>query len=148
MGGRVMGGRVMRSPRSRAFTMLELMTALMIAVTVLVALQAVVSGGIMAAGDAITQREARERARLKLEEILAGITPASGGGSFEDAPQLKWTSRAEPVAVGLPDQGGQSQVRLVTLELTYPTNARGDDETEGSAKITLAGVMPIEDGQQ
>lgn len=142
-----MGG-VMRSPRARAFTMLELMTALMIAVTVLVALQAIVSGGIMAAGDAITQREARERARLKLEEILAGITPPSGGGSFEDAPQLKWSSRAEPVTVGLPDQGGQSQVRLVTLELTYPTNARGDDENEGSAKITLAGVMPIEDGQQ
>ena len=36
----------------------------------------------------------------------------------------------------------------MTLELTYPTNARGDDENEGSAKITLAGVMPIEDGQQ
>lgn len=139
----------MRRPRriGRTFTMLELMTALMIAVTVLVALQAVVSGGIMAAGDAITQREARERARLKLEEILAGVTPPSGSGSFDDAPQLTWSSRAEPVTVGLPDQGGQSQVRLVTLELRYPTNAGGDGEGEGSARIVLAGVMPIEEGQ-
>lgn len=133
---------------SRGFTLLELMAALMITVTVLVALQAVVGGAIMAAGDAITQREARERARMKLEEVLAGVVPPSGGGSFEDAPQLKWSIRAEPVTVGLPDQGGQSQVRVVTLELTYPTNARGEEETEGSEKITLAGIMPVDEGQQ
>ena len=104
-------------------------------------------GAIMAAGDAITQREARERARMKLEEVLAGVVPPSGGGSFEDAQQLKWSVKAEPVTVGLPDQGGQSQVRVVTLELTYPTNARGEEEAEGSEKITLAGIMAMDEGQ-
>lgn len=133
--------------RRRGFTLLELMAALMIAVTVLVALQAIVSGSILSAGDAINQRIARERARLKLEEILAGVTPPNGGGSFDDRPELKWSARAEPVTIGLPDQGGQSQVRIVTLELTYPTNARSDDEAEGNEKITLAGVLPIEEGQ-
>ncbi|MBL4844080.1 MAG: type II secretion system protein [Planctomycetes bacterium] len=137
----------MRS-RARGFTLLELMAALMITVTVLVALQTVVGGAIMAAGDAITQREARERARMKLEEILAGVTPPSGGGSFEDAPQLKWTVSAEPVTVGLPEQGGQSQVRIVTLRLTYPTNAQGDEETDGSETITLAGILPIDEASQ
>lgn len=139
--------RASRRGSSRGFTLLELMAALMITVTVLVALQAVVGGAIMAAGDAITQREARERARMKLEEVLAGVTAPSGGGSFEDAPQLKWSVKAEPVTVGLPDQGGQSQVRVVTLELTYPTNARNEEEGEGTEKITLAGIMPMDEIQ-
>ena len=142
----------MKLPRAwrraqRAFTLIELVVALAIVATALLGLQAVSSGAILAAGDSINQRMAREAARAKLEEILLGLEEPDSSGELEEFPLFKWTARSEEIVVGLPEQGGgQNKIKVVTLELTYPVEANGEQSETGEntnvGKVTLAGVIP------
>ncbi|MGE0712759.1 MAG: prepilin-type N-terminal cleavage/methylation domain-containing protein [Planctomycetota bacterium] len=135
----------MRATR-RGFTLLELVFAVMIAATALLGLQATVSGAILAAGDSINQRAARERARAKLEEILAGVVEPESSGELEDLPSFKWSSRVkEELTLGITEYGaGNNKVKVVVLEMTYPVEANGDEGEDGarSGRIVLASVLP------
>lgn len=139
----------MRVARS-GFGLLEVAFAVMIVSVALLGLNAAVSGGIDSAGDSINRRAARELCRAKLEEILAGAAEAEGGGDFSpDNPSFTWTSRTEELMLGVPDQTQTEKVRVVVVEITFPTSGRAAEggeeapaEGEGKDKITLASVLP------
>lgn len=134
--------------RARGFGLLEVAFAVMIVSVALLGLNAAVSGGIDTAGDSINRRAAREQCRAKLEEILAGTLPPEGGGELEDYTGFSWTSRTEELMIGVPDQTQTEKVRIVIVELTFPTSGRetaGEDDAaagESGDKITLASVLP------
>jgi hypothetical protein len=129
---------------------MEVVFAVAIVSTALLALQATVSGGIQSAGNSINRRAAREVARAKLEEILAGVTaPEAAGGEIEDRPGFTLDARVEELMVGVPEAQSES-IKIVVVELTYPiTSIRpssgeladtGDDE-EPTETIKLASVL-------
>ena len=134
--------------RARGFTLLELVFAVTIVATALLGLQAAVSGAILSAGDSVNHRAARESARVKLEEILAGILAPEGGGSIEDMPNFEWTSRVEELQIGMPEAQSVT-VKVVTLELSFPVESGGDGDGGGGGgggreTIRLASVLPLE----
>ncbi len=128
---------------ARGFSLLEVVFAVTIVAVALIGLQATVSGSILAAGDSINRRAARELARAKLEEIIAqaaaGRDEADGSGSFEEYPEFNWSSRSDEVTVGA--EGSTATVRVVLLELTFPVEA-SEAGGEGRDTIKLASVLP------
>lgn len=72
-----------RRPRA-GFTLMEVVFAVAIVATALIALQATVAGSIQSAGSSVNRRAAREECRAKLEEILAGVASPDGGGGGKD----------------------------------------------------------------
>lgn len=129
----------------RGFGLLEVAFAVMIVSIALLGLNAAVSGAIDTAGDSINRRAAREQCRAKLEEILAGTLAPEGAGEVDGYLGFNWTSRTEELMVGVPDQNPTEKVKVVIVELTFPTSGRGGDEDAGGEstdKITLASVLP------
>jgi prepilin-type N-terminal cleavage/methylation domain-containing protein len=137
-------------PGRAGFTLLEVMCAVAIMATALVALESSISGSVLSASTSVNRRAAREGCRAKLEEILVGTTPADGGGELEDRPGFKWTARTDELKVGFGET--QSEVaRVVTVEMTFPTDSvsprgegastAGDSETE-TVKLSSVLVEP------
>lgn len=134
--------------RRSGFTLLEVVFAVTIAATALIALQATVSGSILSAGDSINRRAAREMARAKLEEILAGVSDADGGGTYEDRPNFEWKASSKPMELTWPEGTTPPEIKVVTLELTYPKLDSEQGQQGGGegrrGKITLNAILPLE----
>ena len=136
----------------RGFGLMEVVFAVAIVSTALLALQATVSGGIKSAGNSVNRRAAREVARAKLEEILAGIEqPETVSGELEDHPGFSVDARVEELMVGVPEAQSET-IRIVTVELTYPITSiggGGDEFDDGGGDdaetetIKLASVVPV-----
>lgn len=152
------GRRGARASRSRrgAFTLMEVVFAVAIVATALIALQATVAGSIQSAGSSVNRRAAREECRAKLEEILAGVASPDGGGDFEDRPGFTWSARTEELTVGMPDKATEV-VKVVVLEVQFPVASGGgggkdgggsSTVEEGMETITMASVLPPDDEQQ
>lgn len=134
-----------RSGRQRGFSLLELVFAVAIVASALLGLQAALSGAVLSASDSINRRAASVLARGKLEEILAGASPAEDSGSFEGHEQIRYTSSVEELAVGVGTGGAPTErVRVVRLEVTFPLDA-GE---QGRGRIALASALPPEEGPQ
>lgn len=137
--------------RRAGFTLMEVVFAVAIVATALLALQATVSGSIRSAGDSINRRAARELCRAKLEEILAGQESPDGGGEVEDRPGFRWSGRSEELQLGMPDAQTET-VTVVTVEVTFPVDADSggaggdtgalDGPEAGSDRVRLAGILP------
>lgn len=128
-----------RSTPRRGFTLLEVIFAVGITATALLALQATCSGAILSAADSIRRRAARSMARSKLEEIIVGIVKPDEGGSFEDNPEFTWTSTSEELQVGMPDAATET-VLVVKLEVSFPIET---GET-GRDTLTLTTIVAAE----
>lgn len=141
-----------RPRRSSGFTLMEVVFAVAIVATTLVALQAAVAGSIQTAGSSVNRRAAREECRAKLEEILAGVASPDGGGEIEDRPGFRWSARTEELTVGMPDKATEV-VKVVILEVQFPvfSSAGGGDGgatvEEGMETITMASVLPPDEQQ-
>ena len=148
-----------RGSMRRGFTLMEVIFAVGIAATALIALQATITGSILSASDSINRRAARGLARGKMEEVLAGSTEPEGSGSFEDYPHFQWSSRTDELSVGGTGTGGEGEggggeggegggggqsVRVVTLTLTYPVEAGGEGDQPGSENVVFSSVLPAE----
>jgi hypothetical protein len=130
----------MRRPnRSNGFTLLEVIFAVGITATALLALQATCSGAILSAADSIRRRAARSMARSKLEEIIVGVVNPDEGGSFEDNPEFTWTATSEELGIGMPDSGTE-KVLVVKLEVSFPIET---GET-GRDTLTLTTIVAAE----
>jgi len=135
------------APRSAraGFSLMEVVFAVAIVSTALLALQAVVTGGIGSAGNSVNRRAARELARAKLEQILAGEESAEGSGEVEERPQFRWTARTEELLLGVADNQTES-VRLVIVTLEFPIDETSSEEgapvEESKDEIVLATVLP------
>lgn len=143
----------------RGFGLMEVVFAVAIVSMALLALQATVSGGIKSAGNSVNRRAARELARAKLEEVLAGIeAPETLGGELEDHPGFVLDAQVEEVMIGVPDAAQTESIRIVTVQLRYPITAirpagsddlgagAGGDEDE-TETIKLASIMPTDKQQ-
>lgn len=145
------------SSRRAGFTLMEVVFAVAIVATALIALQATVAGSIQSAGSSVNRRAAREECRAKLEEILAGVASPDGGGDFEDRPGFTWSARTEELTVGMPDKATEV-VKVVVLEVQFPVASGGGGggkdgggssaAQEGMETITMASVLPPDDEQQ
>ncbi len=135
----------MRRARS-GFTLLEVMCAVVITATALVAMQATVSGAITSAGDSINHRAGRELARAKMEEILVEIIPPDGSGGFDDYPGFTWSARTVEQTIGTDESSGEI-IRVVILQVSYPIEAGGDPAIGegGRETIELVSVLPPEE---
>ncbi|MCO5166163.1 MAG: type II secretion system GspH family protein [Planctomycetes bacterium] len=139
------------------FTLMEVVFAVAIVATALVALQATVAGSIQSAGTSVNRRAAREVCRAKLEEILAGAESPDGGGELEDRPGFRWSARSEELAVGMPERATEV-VTVVVVEVTFPVFSDAGGAAGGAASssssaeagmetISMASILPFEDGQ-
>lgn len=142
---------------------MEVVFAVAIVATALIALQAAVAGSIQSAGSSVNRRAAREECRAKLEEILAGVTSPDGGGDFEERPGFTWSARTEDVTVGMPESATEV-VQVVIVEVQFPVfsgagggGGKGGDAAttpssmtaeEGMETISMASVMPFDEEQQ
>lgn len=141
--------------RAAGFTLMEVVFAVAIVATALIALQATVAGSIQSAGSSVNRRAAREECRAKLEEILAGVESPDGGGDFEDRPGFTWSARTEELTVGMPEKATEV-VQVVIIEVQFPVFSGGgggkdggsSTAEEGMETITMASVMPPDDEQQ
>ncbi len=143
--------------RAAGFTLMEVVFAVAIVATALIALQAAVAGSIQAAGSSVNRRAAREECRAKLEEILAGVSSPDGGGDFEDRPGFRWSARTEELTVGMPEKASEV-VTVVVLEVQFPTfsggggggkdGGGGSSVEESMETITMSSVMPFDEEQQ
>lgn len=144
--------------RRRGFTLMEVVFAVAIVATALIALQATVAGSIQSAGSSVNRRAAREECRAKLEEILAGAASPDGGGDFEDRPGFTWSARTEDLTVGMPEKATEV-VKVVVIEVQFPVFSGGGGGKDGGAAasttaeegmetITMASVLPFDDQQQ
>ena len=123
---------------TRGFTLLELVFAVAIIATALIGLQAAMGGAIIAAGDSVYQRGARELAVAKMEEALAGIED----GIEVPEPYTATSPDYSELQIGMPDDMSQT-VRIVTITVTFPS-----DTEAGSGSIQLISIVPPEgDGQ-
>jgi type II secretory pathway pseudopilin PulG len=130
--------------RRAGFGLLEVMFAVVITVTALLALQAVVSGGILSAANSVNRRAAREMCRTKLEEILAGLETPNGSGTVEDWESFRWSASSEDVPVGAPEAQNE-MVTVVSVEFTFPIETNQEDG-DGTETIRLSAAMPPPDG--
>ncbi|MBX3469369.1 MAG: prepilin-type N-terminal cleavage/methylation domain-containing protein [Planctomycetes bacterium] len=143
----------------RGFTLMEVVFAVAIVATALVALQATVAGSIQSAGTSVNRRAAREVCRAKLEEVLAGSESPDGGGDLEDRPGFRWSARSEELTVGMPERGTEVVV-VVIVEVTFPAFSEGAgggaagggassslSADAGMETISMASVMPHDAGQ-
>lgn len=150
-----MSGRPFHRRARRGFGLMEVVFAVAIVSTALLALQATVSGGIKSAGNSINRRAAREVARAKLEEILAGIEqPESISGELEERPGFMIDAQVEELMVGVAEAQTET-IRVVVVKLTYPITATGGAQTDEfgqggdvgeeseTESITLASVQPV-----
>jgi type II secretory pathway pseudopilin PulG len=146
--------------RRGGFTLLEVVFAVGIIATALLALMAGVSGSISSAGASINRRAAREVCRAKLEEILAGSEGAEGAGEVEDYPGFRWSSRTDELKIGVADRSTET-VKVVTVEVTFPVDSQnqrpaadgssgstGSTTDEGMETISIASIMPPEEQPQ
>jgi prepilin-type N-terminal cleavage/methylation domain-containing protein len=123
-----------RSAGRRAFTLLEVVFAVVIIATALLGLQATVAGSIRSAGNSINRRAAREECRQKLEEVLAGTIEATDAGELPDRPNFKWAVRTEEVQVGAGETKSEV-VRVVTVEMQFPADSEtGPEDDAGGAR--------------
>jgi hypothetical protein len=109
--------------------LLELLLAVVILATCLVALGAVISQGIGEAADSISQRAAREACRAKLEEVVAN-GDASGGGQIDGHPGLQWSLTREEHTAGAIESPDE-KYDIVTVTVTFTTDT-------GSQQVKLA----------
>ena len=130
--------------RRRGFTLLEVVFAVAIVATSLLALQAAIAGSVQVATDTVNRRAARALARTKIEEVLTGVVDAEGSGNFseEGYEVFTWSSRAEDMPVGGAGETEASEnVRLVTVTISFPS----DEGDNGRDTLELVSVMPAED---
>jgi hypothetical protein len=135
---------------------MEVIFAVGILATALLALDATVVGSIKSASTSINRRAAREVCRAKLEEILAKVTSPDGGGEIEDRPNFRWTARTDELEVGAPEGEKTETIKVVTVEVTFPVSSTQesaggtttDGREEGTESIKMASVLPPEEQQQ
>lgn len=137
-------GRAVR----RGFSLLEVIVAVAICVTTLLALQAAVGGAVLSAADSITRRSARVLARGKMEEILLGLAPADDSGTFEENAAVNYDASVEEIQVGVAEVAQTEVIRVVTLEVRFPVEggagADGDGGGGGNETLTLISILPPE----
>lgn len=131
--------------RRRGFTLLEVVFAVAIVATSLLALQAAIAGSVQTATDTVNRRAARGLARSKMEEVLTGLVDAEGSGTFseEGYDAFSWESRAEEMGVGgaAGDAEPSEKVRKVTLTVSFPS----DEGDGGRATLELVSVVAAEE---
>src|SRR6476659_7095025 len=120
---------MVRRARNDGFTLLELLLAIVIVATALVALGAVVSSGIGAAADSINQRAAREACRAKLEAAVAN-GDTSGGGQVEGHETFTWNLTREEKITGAIDQPDE-KYDVITVTVTYPSDEASPTTSPG-----------------
>src|SRR5689334_1099187 len=105
--------------RRRGFTLMEVMLAVFIVSVALLALQAVISGGLMSAGNSVTRRAARELCRRKLETAVATDDTSPTSGSDETY-GFRWSIDRQEQLVGVGANGQPSEkVWIVVAKVDY-----------------------------
>lgn len=139
--------------RAAGFTLLEVMFAMGIMATSLLALMAGVSGSISSAGASINRRAAREACRAKVEEILVGAESPEGGGEVDGYPGFRWTARTDELKIGVAERSSET-VKVVTVEVTFPSDGQrpadgaSTPSEDGLETIKIASVLPPEEQPQ
>ena len=87
-----------RAPRSRGFTLLEVVVALAIAAVALVGLFHAGSGGLFAVDTAARAQEAIQRAQSHLAAVGRDAALVQGDFTDEDGGGYRWRLRVRPVA--------------------------------------------------
>ena len=134
----------MARDRRAAFTLLELLLAIVIVATALVALGASVSSGIGAASESINQRAAREACRAKLEAAAAN-GDTSGGGQVEGHEAFQWNLTRDEHTAGAIDSPDE-KYDILTVTVTYPTDnatstTPGQQAGPGTATVKLSTIV-------
>ncbi len=101
--------------RSRGFTLLEILLAVLIVASAIVALQAIGNAALRTSVETGKVRIAKTLLRAKAEEIAAGIETGTGG-PFEGFPGYSWEVREQMLQAG-----EQETVRAIEVTVRYPT---------------------------
>ncbi len=127
--------------RRRGFTLLELLLAIVIIATAIVALQATMAGAIGSAGDAINQRAAREACRTLLEQALAS-GETSGGGPVPGHEQLTYSIQREERTAGAIESPDE-KYDVITVIVTYPSDTPTDSTTQPPGQQAGTGQVKL-----
>ncbi len=126
--------------RDRGFTLLEILLASVILATCLVAIAAVVTGGIDAAVDAINLRAAREACRAQLENAVV-TAASSGGGTVTGQNAMTWNLQRSEFMAGATESPDE-KYDIVTVTVTYPSSTASSTpgQAAGTATIKLSAI--------
>ncbi len=122
----------------RGLTLIELLVTLVIVATAIAAQQYSASRANRLAVETNHLRVAKMLLRKKAEEVYAGIETGSGGG-FEGYPEaFSWSVTEQLVPLDPGGETPQAEVRLVVVEVRYPSLAAARAQAQGLADEGVA----------
>lgn len=138
------------SARRSGFTLMEVMLAVAIISVALLALQSVVAGGLLSAGNSVNRRAARELCRRTLENMIATEDSSPSSGT-DQTYGFRWSTDRQEQLVGVGENGQPSEkVWIVTAKVEYTVDAPDGSggATSKAEEVVLATVLAQKDQPQ